>query len=254
MSSEIVGIALIVAVAFIAKVIHATIGMGFGIMMTFVFLFLGYDPTEVVTSILVAQTTGQILAAFFHQRFKNVNFSKGSRELKITLVIIVLSLIGAVIGPLIQVNVPKFYMRLFTSSVIVALGVFMLIKLKSSSSFSWSKLGVMGFSAGFLKGLTGCGYGPVLTAGQIIIGVEGKSAIGITMLSGPLMFLTSIITYMLANASINWYLSLYITIAVALATPLAAFFLKRIRSDQLKFMLSISTIIMGILITVRTFF
>ena len=195
MSSEIVGIALIVVVAFIAKVIHATIGMGFGIMMTFIFLFLGYDPTEVVTSILVAQTTGQILAAFFHQRFKNVNFSKGSRELKITLVIIVLSLIGAVIGPLIQVNVPKFYMRLFTSSVIVALGVFMLIKLKSSSSFSWSKLGVMGFSAGFLKGLTGCGYGPVLTAGQIIIGIEGKSAIGITMLSGPLMFLTSIITY-----------------------------------------------------------
>jgi len=254
MSSDLTSIALIIAVAFFAEVIHATMGMGFGIMMTFIFLFLGYDPTEVVTSILVAQTVGQICAAFFHQRFKNVNFSMSGRELKITLVITVLSLTGAVVGPLIEVNVPTFYMKLFTSTIIVALGVFMLIKLKTSSSFSWSKLSIMGFSAGFLKGLTGCGYGPVLTAGQIIIGVEGKSAIGITMLSGPIMFLTSIITYILANATINWNLCLYITIAVALASPLAAFFLKRIKSEQLTYMLSITTIIMGILITVRTFF
>jgi len=243
-----VSIALIFAATFLSKVVNVILGMGFGIGMTFTFLMLGYNPTQVVTGILVAQTLGQLLAAFFHHKYQNVDYRLEGRAIRITLVLILFSLTGAVLGPLVEVNVPALYLKLFTAGVIIALGVFMLLKRNSVSPFSWTKLMVTGLFAGFIKGLTGCGYGPLLTSGQLLVGVDGKSAVGISMLAGPAVFSLSILTYACTAATIDGYLILYMMSAIAVATPIGAFLLHRIQLQSVKRIIGFATIIMGLLL------
>jgi uncharacterized membrane protein YfcA len=244
-------ILIIILATFIFKVINVTLGMGFGIGMTFTFLMLGYHPTEVVTGILIAQTIGQILAAFFHHQYRNVDYSLGGREIRIAGALILLSVIGAVLGPLVEINVPNLYLKLFTAGTIILLGTFMLLKRNSVAPFSWTKLMVTGLAAGFLKGMTGCGYGPLITSGQLLVGVEGKSAVGISMLAGPAVFAVSILTYVLTNAGIDWSLVLYMVGAIAFATPLGAFFLHRIKVKLVKQTIGFAVITMGLLIIVK---
>ena len=251
MGYDVVSIALIFAATFISKVVNVSLGMGFGIGMTFTFLMLGYNPTQVVTGILVAQTIGQILAAFFHHKYRNVDYRLGGREIRITIVLVLLSLTGAVLGPLVEVNMPILYLKLFTAGIIIALGAFMLIKRNAVYLFSWTKLMVTGLFAGFIKGLTGCGYGPLLTSGQIMVGVDVKSAVGITMLAGPAVFSLSFLTYVCTTATIDWNLLLYMISAIVLATPIGAFFLHKMKITSVKRIIGFATIVMGILIMVK---
>ncbi len=248
MGYDVASIAIIFVATFLSKVVNVTLGMGFGIGMTFTFLMLGYNPTQVVTGILVAQTLGQLLAAFFHHKYQNVDYRFEGRAIRITLVLVLLSLTGAVVGPLVEVNVPAFYLKLFTAVVIIALGVFMLVKRNSVSPFSWTKLMVTALFAGFIKGLTGCGYGPILTSGQLLVGVDGKSAVGISMLAGPAVFSLSLLTYVCTAETIDWYLLLYMMSAIAVATPIGAFLLRRIQLQSVKRIIGFATIVMGILL------
>jgi len=92
MGYDVISIALIFAATFLSKVVNVTLGMGFGIGMTFTFLMLGYNPTQVVTGILVAQTLGQLLAAFFHHKYQNVDYRLEGRAIRITLILVLFSL------------------------------------------------------------------------------------------------------------------------------------------------------------------
>ena len=65
-----------------------------------------------------------------------------------------------------------------------------------------------GTIASFNKGMSGGGYGPIVTVGQILSGVEGKSAVGITSLAEGLTCLVGVITYIFISKSpIDWKLA-----------------------------------------------
>jgi uncharacterized membrane protein YfcA len=58
------------------------------------------------------------------------------------------------------------------------MGILLLSRKKFT--FSWKKIYLIGILSGFNKGLTGGGFGPVTTAGQMIGGRNGKNSIGTT--------------------------------------------------------------------------
>ena len=104
----------IILSGFIMEVIDATLGMGYGTVLTPVLLMVGFDPYQVVPAVLISQLIGDWGAVIFHQRFKNIDFlTEQKKALKIGLSIGFLSCFGAIIAVFVAVNVSKFLMSLY---------------------------------------------------------------------------------------------------------------------------------------------
>jgi len=81
--------------------------------------------------------------------------------------------------------------------------------------------------AAFNKGISGGGYGPVVTSGQIMSGVKSKKATGITSLAEGLTCLVGVITYLIfTNHAIEWELAPSLVLGAVLSVPFAAYTVK----------------------------
>lgn len=138
------------------------------------------------------------------------------------------------------------------------MGVIILICRNKAFRFSWRKITLLGLVASFNKGMSGGGYGPVVTSGQILSGVEGKSAVGITSLAEGLTCLVGVIAYIaISKNPVDWTLAPYIVVGAALSVPLSAKSVKILNERMLKLSIAVLTLILGaytILNTLKIFF
>jgi hypothetical protein len=248
---------IIIAVsAFLMEVVDASIGMGYGTILTPVLLMVGFDPTHVVPAVIISQLAGDFAAAGFHHSFKNVKFTFNgkSEDLRIALTLGILGAVGAVIAVFTAMRISKLYLSLYIGLLVTAIGVVVLTLAirKKSFGFSWPKLLTLGLFASFNKGISGGGYGPIIASGQIISGVGVKSAIGITSLAEGIVCITAFITYLLTTGISNWPLALYLSIGVFFSAPVAAYIVRKIEAEQLKLIIGVVTLTLGVGTLFRT--
>lgn len=236
---------------FVMEVVDATIGMGYGTILTPVLLMMGFDPLQIIPAVLISQLMGGLLVGFFHHKFKNVNFAIGGKHLRTAIVLGVLSAAGAVASVLVAISLPKFYLSLYIGLLATILGLVVLATRSKKYSFSWPKMMVIGLLAAFNKGLSGGGYGPIVTAGQIMSGVSEKSAVSITSLSEALVSLTAVFTYILTRGSVDWILTFCLVVSVSFSAPIAAFIVKRTESGKLKVLIGVATFLLGVATTLK---
>ena len=79
----------------------------------------------------------------------------------------------------------------------------------------------LGAVAAFNKGLSGGGYGPLVTAGQVVSGVSPKSAVAITSLAESLTCLIGLVAYWVMHGQIDWMLAGPLTLGAMLSVPVA---------------------------------
>lgn len=236
----------VVILAFLLEVVDASIGMGYGTILTPVLFMIGFDPLQVVPAVLVSQLGGDFLAAFFHHEFKNVNLSIGSKHFKVAVTLSLLGLIGSVIAVVVAVNLPKLLLSLYIGTLFAVTGLIVLATRNRNYDFSWIRLISLGSLAAFNKGISGGGYGPIVTAGQILAGVKARSAIGIISLAEGVTCVVAVLMYFLIGRNIDWLLSILLSIGVVLSAPLAAFIVRKIESRKLRLIIGISTLILGV--------
>lgn len=263
-----IGIAIM---AFFAEYIDATLGMGYGTTLTpLLMLLFGFSPLQIVPAILLSELVTGLLAGFTHHSVGNVNLMpktirisriiRSFREngvaksinrglplhLRVTMVIALCSIIGTVASVFIAVKLPKFYLSLYIGLLVLVIGIVILVTIHRNFGFSWKKIIGLGLIASFNKGMSGGGYGPVVTGGQLIAGVEGKSAVGITSLAEGLTCIVGVCAYLFIKGNIDWKLAPYLVIGAVLSVPLSAFSVKLIKTNQLKVLIGILTIILGL--------
>lgn len=267
---------VIILLAFVCEYIDSTLGMGYGTTLTPLFLLMGFGPKEIVPAILLSELVTGILAGILHHREGNVDFRMNgsailkvknrlnllgyihnirqhtSKHLKVALILAACSIAGTTAAVFVAVSIPKFWLKMYIGCLVLAMGVIVLIFLKKDFTFSWKRIATLGLIASFNKGMSGGGYGPVVTSGQILSGVSGKSAIGITSLAEGLTCLVGVIAYWLISDTINWRLAPYIVIGAVLSVPLAAKSVKRLNTKHLKLIIAIVTILLGILTISKT--
>jgi uncharacterized membrane protein YfcA len=102
--------------------------------------------------------------------------------------------------------------------------------------------------AAFNKGISGGGYGPLVTGGQILSGVGSKNAIGITSLAEGLTCFVGVITYLaFTNHTVDWQLAPSLVLGAILSVPLAAYAVKIIPALRLRLIVGLATLILGAL-------
>lgn len=238
---------LIIILAFLCEYIDSSLGMGYGTTLTPILLIMGYNPLQVVPAILLSELITGLSAGFFHHQFKNTNFKVGGKDLKIALVMAGCSIFGTLAAVYIALNIPSSYVKLYIGALVLSMGLLILLTLKRTFKFSWKKIASLGLLASFNKGISGGGYGPVVTSGQILSGVKSKTAIGITSLAEGLTCLVGVITYLIfTNHSIEWTLAPSLILGAVLSVPLAAYTVKKFKADYLRLIVGILTVILGL--------
>ena len=267
----------LIIIAFICEYMDSTLGMGYGTTLTPLLLIMGYEPLQVVPVVLISELFSGLLAGVFHHKEGNVDFkpktirfpeiieelkilgyiktfNKGiPRHLKIALLLAACSVIGTVSAVFIAINIPKFWVKLYIGFLVLSMGITIIICFNKKFNFSWKKIVGLGLLASFNKGVSGGGYGPVVTSGQILSGVDGKSAVGITSLAEGLTCAVGIVTYLLiAKNPLDLKLAPFIVVGAILSVPFSAKSVKKITEKRLKLAIAMLTIILGIFSVIKT--
>jgi len=109
----------------------------------------------------------------------HIDLRPGSHDLKVAGLLTVLSVVGVLLAVGVAVRLPTWVVKLYIGVLVLAIGLVILKNSARQPPFSWRRIGVLGFVAAFNKGISGGGYGPVVTGGQMLAGVRSRSAIGI---------------------------------------------------------------------------
>ena len=188
---------LVLFAAMIMESIDSSLGMMYGTILSPFLIGMGFSPVDVVPSILISQALGGIVGSIQHHRFGNASFTLKSNDLKVGLLIFIPGVLAVIMGVILGVRINTFALSLYIAILMLCMGILVLSGI--SFKFSWGKISVIGLISAFNKAISGGGFGPIITSGQIIVGRDSKNSIGATTMSEVVICITSFIVWLLIN-------------------------------------------------------
>ena len=107
----------------------------------------------------------------------------------------------------------------------------------------------------FNKGISGGGFGPVTTSGQIIAGRDGRSSIGATTLAEAPICIVGFLVYLLTNGISDWHLPAYLIVGALMGALIGPHFTAKFKDDKkLRKILGTLVIVLGVWTLLKTWF
>lgn len=241
----------VAAMAFVAEYVDSSLGMGYGTTLTPLLMIVGFSPLQIVPAVLLSEFFTGISAGVLHHTFGNVDFRRDTRAWRTAWILAGCSIVGTLAAVALAVNLPKETVRLYIGLMVLAEGLFIILARRGIGGFSWAKIVGLGTVAAFNKGLSGGGYGPLLTGGQVLAGVPGRSAIGITSLAEGLVCFAGLGAYLALGKSFDWSLVVPLVVGAMASVPAAAFTVRLLPEAVLRRSIGYATAFLGILTLIR---
>jgi len=233
--------------ALACEYVDSTLGMGYGTTLTPVLLLIGYEPAQIVPSVLLSEFLTGVLAGVLHHEVGNVNFKPGSRPFKVAMVLAACSVVGTVAAVAIAVKVPTWAIKTYIGLLVLAMGISILLTIGRTFAFSWKKVVGLGLLAAFNKGISGGGYGPLVCGGQVLSGVGEKEAIGITSLAEGLVCIVGVLTYVLTgNGGVDWGIAPSLVLGAVLSVPFATLTVKKAPVQKMRWAIGSAVTALGL--------
>lgn len=246
---------LLIFLGILAAFIDSSFGMGYG-LLTPIMIILGFDPLIVVPVLLFSQMATGFAGTVFHSLYKNVELnSKHKKDVKVTLIFTSSGMLGMIFAVIIAINLREFFLFLYIGIMLVVIGLIMIFKIQFE--FSWNKLYIISSLAAFNKAITGGGYGPIATTGQMVTGRDHKEAIAVSNLSEAFLsgfgFLLYFILEGFNDLTFIFQLLIIMTISGIIITPLGALIPKKIDKRKAKIVIGFLSLSLGIISLARLF-
>lgn len=231
--------------ALACEFMDSSLGMGYGTTLTPLLLMAGFQPLQIVPAILLSELVTGLAAGVLHQHDGNVDFLHDRRARRTTLLLALLSGIGALGAVWLAVSISRFWLGLFITAIILAMGVVILATRRRQTPYHAGGIVAVGALAAFNKGLSGGGYGPLVTAGQVVSGLPSKHAVAVTSVAESLTCLIGLAGYLVAGQAIAWGLALPLMLGALLSVPMATATVSRARESALRGVVGGVTLALG---------
>jgi uncharacterized membrane protein YfcA len=242
----------VAAMACVCEYVDSSLGMGYGTTLTPLLLIVGFEPLQVVPAVLISQLVAGLLAGALHHRLGNVSFTRRGADTRIMAALAASGIAGASIAVLVALQISKICMKVWIGVLVLAIGIFVLWSPKALAKFSWGKIIGLGLVAAFNKGMSGGGYGPLTTGGQIVAGVKAKNAVGITSLAEALTCVVAVVLYLvLQKGGFYWPLAMSLMAGAVLSVPFATWTVKRMPLPAMTRLIGYATVFLGTLTLVK---
>ena len=279
-------------IALICEYIDSALGGGYGTILVPVLLSFNVDITLLVPAVLFTEIWTGFGSAALHHCVGNVDFrfrirSKNrvpskeiltnggsiletpkasmreriadrieiSKDFKISAILGLCGIVGGIFAAFIAISINPIIIKTYVGVLVILVGLLVFIRLQWK--FSWWKISGIGLLAAFNKGLSGGGYGPLISSGQIIVERNPRKAVASTSLSEGVVCISALIIYFTVNGStltpnFGWFI-LALLIGALLSVPFAVLTIKYIPIKKLQPLIGGTTIILGVFVLLKTF-
>ncbi len=213
--------ATLITLALTTQYVSGVIGMGYGTILTPVLILLGVNPLNAVSSVVVSQLVGNSVLSLMHHRFGNADLRPGGEESRRAIILGVSGIVGPLAAVILMLRIPMNLLKAYVAILMLSMSMLVVLSRRIRARYSTKKLFLIAAIASFNKGLTGGGYGPVVTAGQLILGVNPKSAVAVTSMAEFITEVTAVTLYGIAGL-LNPALIVPMTAGTVLSAPLVA--------------------------------
>lgn len=249
----------VAAIGGCAQMIDGSLGMGFGVFSSSLMIATGFAPAVAVAVVNSAKVVTGLASGLSHWRLGNVR-----RDWLLPLVLG--GVAGGFLGGYLLTSIPAAAVRPWISLLLLAMGLVIVWRAlrrqavcgmpgwdkkcadcpkgkiqwlaAQAKNNSTGKLGVLGFLAAFVNGLSGA-YGPIATSGVLLIEKgQPRHAIGTVNLAEVFVAATVATTILVRQGLSQFPIGLVLALTVGgIATaPLAAYVCRRLPAKGLAFL------------------
>jgi uncharacterized membrane protein YfcA len=241
----------LVALCFACEFVDSSLGMGYGTTLTPLLLAAGFTPLQLVPSILFSEFLSGLASSYFHHDSGNVDFSPRARHRRVALMLAVGSVVGVAVGVSIAVRIPTAVLKLVIGVIIIAAGlVILLLHQRTFVYRTWKMLALAGV-ASFNKALSGGGYGPLLTSGQVLSGIEGRASVGITSFAEGITCLVGVVLFLAQGERLDVDLLVPMATGALLSIPFSTHVVSRLTERTLRRAIAWFTLALGVFTVVK---
>ena len=236
----------LILLCFVCELLDSSLGMGYGTTLTPVLLAVGYSPLQLVPSILFSEFLSGFASSYFHHDTGNVDFSRRTKDSRVAMLLALGSVVGVVVGVSIAIEIPTRILKLVIGLIITTAGVLIWTFHTRVFAYRTWKMFLLATVASFNKALSGGGYGPLMTSGQVLSGIKGKASVGITSFAEGFTCLVGVILFLSRGQGFDLDLMIPMTTGALLSIPFSTEFVKHINELRFKRMIAVFTVILGL--------
>jgi uncharacterized protein len=232
--------------ALVCEYVDSSLGMGYGTMLTPLLMIAGYPARLVVPCVLFSELATGMAAALLHHWDGNVDFVRDPEARNTALLLTVLSAAGAVVGGTIAVKMSAYWLNVAIAVIVLSAGAFVLLAVRRKLRYRRGHMIGLSALAAFNKSLSGGGYGPLVTAGQVVCGIGPKKAVAVTSLAESVTCMVGLFTYLHLRGTLDWGLALVLTTGALLSVPMATLTVRALPDGAVRTAVGLVTILLGI--------
>lgn len=241
----------LIALCFFCELLDSSLGMGYGTTLTPILLAAGFQPLQLVPSVLFSEFLSGFASSYFHHDAGNVDFSRQSQDSRVALLLALGSVVGVAIGVSVAVQIPTHMLKLAIGVIITAAGVAIWILHSRVFAYRTWKMFLLASVASFNKALSGGGYGPLMTSGQVLSGIKGKASVGITSFAEGFTCMVGVILFLGRGHGFHLDLLIPMVTGALLSIPFSTEFVKHVNETTLKKVIAVFTLLLGLFTIVK---
>jgi hypothetical protein len=239
--------------ALVCEYVDSSLGMGYGTILTPLLMLAGYSAAAIVPCLLLSELVTGICAAAMHQRDGNVDFLQDPDARRTAGLLSALSVVGAVLAVALALRLPAAYSTLGVGVIVLGAGTLVLLTRNARLRYRRRHIVLLGLLAAFNKSFSGGGYGPLVTAGQVVSGVAARKAVAITSLAESFTCLVGLVTYLAIRPELDWSMAIMLTSGALMSVPIATMTVKWMPENRLRLLVGLLTVCLGLVTLAKAF-
>lgn len=242
---------------FLAEIVAGSMGMGYGVICTTILLILNIPPPIISASIHSAESFTSAAGTISHFKLGNVNK-------KLTKLLAIPAIIGAVIGAIALTYVGERYAKM-TKPFIAAYTMYLGIRILSNAfrkkngngqngvkkKTNITRLGLIG---GFIDSFGGGGWGPLVTGTFIKNGRTPRYVIGSSTVAKFILTVASAVTFIFTVGIQHWNIVAGLLIGGIVTAPFSAMLTSKLPVRRMFIVVGIVVIAMSLITLFRAIF
>lgn len=262
--------AVVVFIALLCQYLSVSLGVGYGTILTPLLLILGFSPLQIIPAVLISQLAGGATGGIAHywagnikldfrrddelvkERLRWLGYLPRSFDSKVIFILAASGVIGVLIGVFTALNIPQVALETYIGAMVLGIGLIIVLRRNRKAAFSWKGLAGLGLFSAFNKGVSGGGYVPLVTGGQIMSGGEARRSVGNTTVAVAIVCAAGFLSYLLIRGDVYWLLAGATGIGSIVAAPFAALTVRKIKAEKLRLVIGVAIIILGALTLAKT--
>lgn len=237
--------------ALLCEYLDSSLGMGYGTTLTPILLIAGFAPAAIVPAVLLSELVTGLAAGLLHQRDGNIDLPNDPRARRTLVLLAALSSVGAIGAVVLAVRLPGPWFGYAIVTIVLTMGVVTLTTARRRIRYRAGGILAIGLIAAFNKGLSGGGYGPLVTSGQVVSGVPARQAVVITSLAEAFTCLIGLVGYAAVKGLPDSALTLPLAAGALLSVPWATVTVRHLPENAIRAAVGVLTLVLGLISLVK---